>query len=154
LPDAADEHVTDDLDPRLQLNGPTRQGERLMAPDEQTLKRRAEVREAVLGPAGAPASYSTPPSTLAAPLLEWSESAVWDLWSRPGLPLRDRSLVTITALAIQGRADQLEIHLRAAARIGWTQEQIAEWINHLALYGGIATAAAALSVAQKVAKTS
>lgn len=125
-----------------------------MVSNEEVLKRREEARVAVLGNPGAPGSISTPPSTLAAPLLEWSESAVWDVWSRPGLSLRDRSLVTITALAIQGRTDQLEIHLRAAARNGWSQEQIAEWINHIALYGGIATAAVALATAQKVAKQS
>jgi len=123
-----------------------------MSADQDTQARRARAREAVLGPAAEAAVAAAHANVLSTPLLEWSESAVWDLWSRPGLSFKHRSLVTITVLAVQGRNDQLEIHLRAAARNGWTQEDLAEWINHLALYGGLATAAAAMAVAQKVAK--
>ncbi|MCS3835699.1 4-carboxymuconolactone decarboxylase [Pseudomonas sp. JAI111] len=114
--------------------------------DEETLSRRAQAREAVLGPS----SFTVSPSVLSQPLLEWSESAVWDVWSHPDLSINHRCLVTITILAIQGRMEQLELHVRGAFNNGWSSEQLAQWVNHLAVYGGVAAAAAALGVVQKI----
>ncbi|GIW40347.1 MAG: hypothetical protein KatS3mg076_0924 [Candidatus Binatia bacterium] len=73
-----------------------------------------------------------------------------DVWSRPGLALRDRSLVTVAALVVLGREQELRLHLRGALRVGVTQEEIREVILHLAHYGGWPVAAMATRVAEEV----
>lgn len=59
-----------------------------------------------------------------------------DLWRRPDLAPRDRSLVTIAALAAVGDADQLGFHLERGNENGLTRAQIAEALTHLAFYAG------------------
>ncbi|MFU2325038.1 carboxymuconolactone decarboxylase family protein [Pseudomonas sp. NFX98] len=116
--------------------------------NEETLKRRKETRDAVLGPS----KYSVGTDVISAPLLEWSDSAVWDVWSHEDLSVKNRCLVTITVLAIQGRLEQLELHIRGALNNGWTVTELAQWVNHVAVYGGVAAGAGAMGIAQKVAK--
>lgn len=70
----------------------------------------------------------------------WITSNVWgDLWARPDLEKRDRSLVTIAILAAQGH-EELELHLRAAKNTGATPEEIAEVLLHVAVYAGVPAA--------------
>lgn len=57
-----------------------------------------------------------------------------DVWERPGLSKRDRSLVTITALISMYRPEQLSAHLGLALKNGLTKEEISEAILHLAFY--------------------
>src|SRR5437016_4157291 len=59
-----------------------------------------------------------------------------DIWERPGLSKRDRSLVTVSALIAMNRADQLRFHLVRARENGVTQEELVEAITHLAFYAG------------------
>ena len=59
-----------------------------------------------------------------------------DLWRRPDLSLRDRSLVTIAALAAMGDDDQLDIYLRLGVEAGLTRAQIIEALTHLGFYAG------------------
>jgi 4-carboxymuconolactone decarboxylase len=59
-----------------------------------------------------------------------------DLWERKGLSKRDRSLVTISALASTVRPMQLKTHIRRALENGVTKEEIAEVFTHLAFYAG------------------
>jgi 4-carboxymuconolactone decarboxylase len=59
-----------------------------------------------------------------------------DLWRRPDLSLRDRSLVTIVALAAMGDDDQLEFYLRRGLESGLTRDQIVEAVTHLGFYAG------------------
>jgi 4-carboxymuconolactone decarboxylase len=59
-----------------------------------------------------------------------------DLWRRPDLSVRDRSLVTIAALAAMGDDDQLDLYLRRAIESGLTRAQIAEALTHLGFYAG------------------
>ena len=59
-----------------------------------------------------------------------------DLWRRSDLSLRDRSLVTIVALAAMGDDDQLEFYLRRGLESGLTRDQIAEAVTHLGFYAG------------------
>jgi 4-carboxymuconolactone decarboxylase len=75
-----------------------------------------------------------------------------DVWSRPGLVLRERSMITVAALIALGRENELRIHLRGALRVGVTREQILEMILHLAHYGGWPIAAGAARVAGEVFK--
>ncbi|MFH9612019.1 carboxymuconolactone decarboxylase family protein [Streptomyces sp. NPDC017448] len=59
-----------------------------------------------------------------------------DVWERPGLSPRDRSLVTVTALIALYRTDQLGFHLKLAMENGLTEEELSEAITHLAFYSG------------------
>ncbi|RVP58488.1 carboxymuconolactone decarboxylase family protein, partial [Sinorhizobium medicae] len=73
-----------------------------------------------------------------------------DLWLRPGLALRDRSLVTVAALISVGQVEQITFHLNKALDNGLTEEQAAEVITHLAFYAGWPNAMSALPVAKAV----
>ncbi len=59
-----------------------------------------------------------------------------DVWERPGLSKRDRSLVTVSALIAMNRPDQLRSHLALARQNGLTEEELVEAITHLAFYSG------------------
>lgn len=73
-----------------------------------------------------------------------------DLWRRADLAPRDRSLVTIAALAAGGDSDQLAFHIRRGIENGLTREQIGEALTHLAFYAGWPKSMAAVTVAKKV----
>ena len=73
-----------------------------------------------------------------------------DVWERPGLSKRDRSLITVATLIALYRTDQLRGHLRRALENGVTKEEIGEVINHMAFYAGWPTAANAVGVAKEV----
>ena len=72
-----------------------------------------------------------------------------DVWERPGLSKRDRSLITVAALIAMNRPEQLRSHLRLARRNGVTQDEIVEVITHLAFYAGWPSAVNAVAVARE-----
>jgi 4-carboxymuconolactone decarboxylase len=72
-----------------------------------------------------------------------------DVWERPGLSKRDRSLITVATLVALYRHDQLPSHLRRAVAHGLTPEEIAEAITHIAFYAGWPTAMTAVAIARK-----
>lgn len=59
-----------------------------------------------------------------------------DVWARPGLSPRDRSLITVATLTALGRMDQLRSHLNLALDNGVSQDELAELTTHLAFYAG------------------
>lgn len=70
-------------------------------------------------------------------LIELTETVLFgDVWERPGLSKRDRSLITISALIALNRTEQLKGHLQRALDNGVTKDEIREVITHLAFYGG------------------
>ena len=73
-----------------------------------------------------------------------------DVWERPGLSQRDRSLITIAALTVLYRTDQLRGHIGRGLRNGLTKAEIAELIQHMAFYGGWPVAVNAFNVAGQV----
>lgn len=73
-----------------------------------------------------------------------------DVWQRPGLSPRDRSLVTVSALIAGYRQNELPFHLKKALENGITREEIIEMITHLAFYSGWPTASTALTIARQV----
>lgn len=73
-----------------------------------------------------------------------------EIWSRPGLDKRTKSLITIAALMAMGRSKGLELNIRMAANNGVTRAEITETLLHLAPYAGFPAAWEALSVAHKV----
>jgi 4-carboxymuconolactone decarboxylase len=73
-----------------------------------------------------------------------------DIWERPQLSKRDRSLVTVAALIAMNRPDQLRSHLARARDNGVTQEELIETITHMAFYAGWPNAVTAIAVAKEV----
>jgi 4-carboxymuconolactone decarboxylase len=73
-----------------------------------------------------------------------------DVWERPELPKRDRSLATVAALVAGGNAEQLVSHLRLAKRNGLTETELKEVIIHLAFYAGWPRAMSAMLVAKRI----
>jgi 4-carboxymuconolactone decarboxylase len=72
-----------------------------------------------------------------------------DLWQRSDLTLRDRSLVTIAALAAMGDDDQLDFYLRRALESGLTRSQVTEALTHLGFYAGWTRATRAMTSATR-----
>jgi 4-carboxymuconolactone decarboxylase len=79
-----------------------------------------------------------------------SEVLYNDIWERPGLSKRDRSLITVATLMATYRTDQLRLHIGKALDNGVTRDEISELITHIAFYGGWPTAANAVMVAKQV----
>ncbi len=73
-----------------------------------------------------------------------------DVWERPGLAKRDRSLITVAALIALNRPEQLRSHIRLARENGVTQDEIVEMITHLAFYSGWPNEVNAVGVAREV----
>jgi 4-carboxymuconolactone decarboxylase len=73
-----------------------------------------------------------------------------DIWERPGLAKRDRSLVTVAALVALCRTDQMASHMRRALDNGLTKEELAEAITHLAFYVGWPAAMTAVRTAKSL----
>ena len=73
-----------------------------------------------------------------------------DVWERPELSKRDRSLITVTALVAGNNTAQLPFHLKRAIENGVTQAEIVEAITHLAFYCGWPKAMSALTAALEV----
>jgi 4-carboxymuconolactone decarboxylase len=84
-------------------------------------------------------------------LMELTENVLFgDVWERPGLSKRDRSLITVAALVALYRPEQLRGHLERALTNGVTKDEISELITHLAFYSGWPTAVSAASLAKSV----
>lgn len=75
-----------------------------------------------------------------------------DIWERPQLSKRDRSLITVSALIAMNRPDQLRSHLRLARKNGVTETELVETITQLAFYTGWPNAVTAIGIARDVFK--
>lgn len=90
---------------------------------------------------------------IAPKLAELTDNVLFgDVWERPGLSKRDRSLVTVSALVAMNRPDQLRSHLVLARQNGVTETEIVEAITHLAFYSGWPNAVSAVAIAREVLK--
>ena len=90
---------------------------------------------------------------IAPKLAELTDNVLFgDIWERPELSKRDRSLVTVSALIAMNRPDQLRSHLALARQNGVTEEELVEAITHLAFYSGWPNAVSAVAVAREVFK--
>ena len=90
---------------------------------------------------------------IAPKLADLTDSVLFgDVWARPQLSRRDRSLVTVSALIAMNRPDQLRSHLALARQNGVTEEELVEAITHLAFYSGWPNAVAAVGIAREVFK--
>lgn len=73
-----------------------------------------------------------------------------EIWTRPGLDRRSRSMITLTALVAGGHWDELAMHVRAAVRNGLTVDEIREVLLQSAIYCSVPSANRAFAVAQRV----
>jgi len=115
----------------------------------------AEYSAPVQGPGSAAAAQPTTAQRLmgdfAPKLRELTDNVLFgDVWARPELSPRDRSLATISALIALNRPDQLRSHLVRARDNGVTQSEVVEVITHLAVYAGWPNAVTAIAVAKDV----
>ena len=119
-------------------------------PDEPFYRRGMAVRRAVLGDdhvdrASAAASAFTRP---------WQEhitSTAWgQVWARPGLDRRTRSMLTVALLAALHCDDELPMHVRAAIGNGVTPAELTEVLLHTSVYAGVPAANSAFAIAQRV----
>lgn len=98
-----------------------------------------------------PANPPNPYADIAPALADYSERVLFgDVWKRPGLSPRDRSLVTVATLVALYRSNELSFHLKRALDNGVTRAELIELITHLAFYSGWPTANTAIAIARKV----
>jgi 4-carboxymuconolactone decarboxylase len=107
-------------------------------PESENLTKGREMRRRLLGDAYVQRSNTT---TYADPMMRKfidaaMENVFGSLWTRPGLDLKTRTLVTVVSDASTGREAELAIHLRMALRQGWTEEELTEVLLHLMGYVG------------------
>jgi 4-carboxymuconolactone decarboxylase len=119
--------------------------------DDDDLLARGRAIQAQLWPQMTSGTGAFPAARLAPDFYRYvAETAFGMIWSRPGLAIRDRSLVTVAQLAALGRADELRAHLRGALNVGLTREELVEVLMQTAVYAGVPAANAALAVAAEV----
>ncbi|MFC8235504.1 carboxymuconolactone decarboxylase family protein [Streptomyces sp. NPDC057284] len=91
---------------------------------------------------------------IAPKLVEVTDSVLFgDMWERPELPPRDRSLITVSVLAALYRTEQLGYHLDKALENGLSIEELSEAITHLAFYAGWPNAMTAMNQLKKIAES-
>jgi len=118
--------------------------------DEELAEAGMRVRREVLGDDHVDRAVAGTTS-FTAPFQDLITRYAWgDVWSRPGLTRAERSIITLTALAVLRQEEELAMHVRAALRNGLTPEQISEVLLQVAIYAGVPAANRAFAVADKV----
>ena len=108
------------------------------------------VRREVLGDAHVDRAVAGT-TELTAPFQDLITRYAWgDVWSRPGLDRRTRSMLTLALLAALGHEAELALHVRAAVTNGLSVDEIGEVLLHTAVYAGVPASNSALAVAQRV----
>ena len=88
---------------------------------------------------------------IAPALAQYTDDVLFgDVWKRPGLSPRDRSVITVACLISLYRINELPFHLKKAMENGISREEVMEVITHLAFYSGWPTANTAVGVARNV----
>jgi 3-oxoadipate enol-lactonase/4-carboxymuconolactone decarboxylase len=125
-------------------------GELLTTSAGSAYDRGMRVRRAVLGDTHVDAAQAKiTPET--ADFQEFLTRYAWgDVWSRPGLGRRERSIATLASLVTGGHENEIAMHVRAALTNGLTRAEIAEVIMHTALYAGLPAANGAFAIARTV----
>jgi 4-carboxymuconolactone decarboxylase len=94
---------------------------------------------------------SNPYSDIAPALGEYTDNVLFgDVWKRPGLSPRDRSLITVATLVAGYRTNELPHHLKRALDNGVTPDELVELVTHLAFYAGWPAANTAVTIARRV----
>ncbi len=109
-----------------------------------------KVRRAVLGDAYVDRALASV-DELSADMQQYVTEAAWgSVWTRPGLPRRERSIITISMLVALNRPHELRVHVLGGLNNGLKQKEIVELIMHSAAYCGFPAALDALRVAREV----
>jgi 4-carboxymuconolactone decarboxylase len=117
--------------------------------DEERHDQGMAVRRGVLGDAHVERAVANT-TDLTAPFQDFITRYAWgDVWARPGLDRRTRSIVTLTALSTLRAENEIAMHVRAAITNGLTPAEITEVILHTAVYAGLPAANAAFAIAQR-----
>ncbi len=113
-------------------------------------ERGMRVRRAVLGDAHVDRATARTTS-LTAPFQDFITRYAWgEVWTRPGLDRRSRSMLTLALLTALGHEQELALHIRAAVTNGLTPDEIGEVLLHTAVYAGVPASNSALGVASRV----
>ena len=98
-----------------------------------------------------PTARRSPYSDIAPALGDYTDNVLFgDVWERPGLSKRDRSLITVATLVALYRTNELPYHLKRALDNGVSRDELIEVITHLAFYAGWPTANTAVTIARRV----
>jgi 4-carboxymuconolactone decarboxylase len=98
-----------------------------------------------------PAVFRSPFADVAPALAGYTDDVLFgDVWKRPSLSPRDRSLITVATLIALYRTNELPFHLKFALQNGVTRDELVEMITHLAFYAGWPAASTAVAIARKV----
>ena len=120
---------------------------------DSTFDRGMEVRRAVLGDAHVDRARASA-TELTAEFQEFLTRYAWgEVWTRPGLDRRSRSLITVAMLVALNRSEELALHLRAALRNGVTIDELKEVLLQSAVYCGVPAANTAFRIAGEVLQT-
>ena len=120
--------------------------------EKQRYNEGMQVRRAVLGDAHVDRSLNAL-TEFNSEFQEMITRHAWgDIWTRPGLPRHTRSLITIAMLIGMNRAEELKLHLRAAASNGVTRAEIKEVLMQTAIYAGVPAGNTAFAEAAAVMK--
>jgi 4-carboxymuconolactone decarboxylase len=118
--------------------------------DAQRVTQGMAIRRAVLGDAHVDRATAAA-TEFTADFQRFITRYAWgEIWSRPGLSRAERSMITLTALAVLRQEEELAMHVRAALRNGLTPDQIKEVLLQVAVYAGVPAANRAFAVAAKV----
>jgi 4-carboxymuconolactone decarboxylase len=111
----------------------------------------AEIQRQLWGDRVASGPPSHPAARLAPDYFELVRQFCFGMfWSRPGLAVRDRSLITVAMLAALGRQDELAGHLRGARNLGISRDELIEVLMQAGVYAGVPAGVAALTTAAGV----
>ena len=109
-----------------------------------------KVRRAVLGDTHVERALANE-NSFNSPFLDLITRYAWgEIWTRPGLPRKIRSLITIAMMVAMNRTEELRLHLRAAATNGVTRKEIQEVLLQTAIYCGVPAANTAFHIAEEV----
>src|SRR5215813_9314693 len=112
-----------------------------------------KTRRAVLGDAHVDRSLKNR-TKFNEPFQELITRYAWgEIWNRPGLPAKTRSLLTLAMLVALNRGEEFRLHVKAALSIGVSREEVQELLLQAAIYCGVPAANAAFHVAEEVFAT-
>lgn len=119
---------------------------------EDRIKRGAQIRAEVLGQTHV--SQPGPnPSKFQKAFQDFTVEHCWgNVWVRPGLERKTRSILNLGMLSVMGRWHEFEVHVRGALNNGLTEDEIIEIVLQAGVYGGVPVAAEAMRIAERVVK--
>lgn len=118
--------------------------------DKDLYDRGMAVRRSVLGDAHVDRSLERA-TDFDADFQEFITKTAWgQIWTRPGLDIRTRSMLTIGMLAALGKDGELKLHIRATRNTGVTRDEVKEILMQAAVYAGVPTGNHAMALARAV----